>query len=204
MKKSNWIAFAIAAIISIVLLCLWFYLGFNHVDSPLDLVISIIWWVVIIALCYGIYRVEKKRMERLRTCYVLAGEPGSYYNSEAGVVQMQQVMEQARQNGQPEPTMVDAIQETLEKLEYGFDIAEMPSKDDEGVEYKYIVRNTTFKVKDEDEQQAQQQANADASAAQQDNEEEVEWEGEVQSVEDPDADPIPFKSKEELAAILQA
>ena len=54
MKKSNVIVFAIAAVLSIFLLWLWYFLGFNQIDSPLDLIISIIWWVVIVALIAGV------------------------------------------------------------------------------------------------------------------------------------------------------
>ena len=53
MKKSNWIGLAIAVLVDVFLLWLWFFLGFNQVDSPLDLVISIIWLVVIVAVVVG-------------------------------------------------------------------------------------------------------------------------------------------------------
>ena len=48
MKKSNIIITAVAAIASIFLLWLWYFLGFNEVDSPTDLVVSVAWWAVVI------------------------------------------------------------------------------------------------------------------------------------------------------------
>ena len=83
MKKSNVIVFAIAAVLSIFLLWLWYFLGFNQIDSPLDLIISIIWWVVIVALIAGVVKVEKTRREKIRTTYV---GTGFLFNSEAGTV----------------------------------------------------------------------------------------------------------------------
>lgn len=47
MKKSNIVVLTIAAVVSVFLLGLWFFLGFNQIDSPLDLVVSVIWWVAI-------------------------------------------------------------------------------------------------------------------------------------------------------------
>lgn len=42
MRKSNWLVAVMAALSCAVLLGLWFQLGFNHVDDPLDLVIAIV------------------------------------------------------------------------------------------------------------------------------------------------------------------
>ena len=84
MKKSNWIITAIAVVVSAFLLCLWYYLGFNKVDDPYDLVLSIIWWIVIALAVFLIFRVEKKRREAIRTIYV---SPGKLFNSEAGIVE---------------------------------------------------------------------------------------------------------------------
>lgn len=192
MKKSNWIVFAIAAILSIVLLGLWYGLGFNHVDSPLDLVLTIIWWAIIVVMWVLINRVEKKREERQRTCYVM---PGAFYNSEVGVVRMEDAVAAASAAGKPKPAgITDAMQDSLEKLEYGFEVKSMPSKSDAGVDYRYIVRSSAFKVKDA----AQQAAGARAYGQRRD----VEWNGEVVSMDRPNAKPVPFRNKEELAAII--
>ena len=42
MKKSNVIITVVLAAVSIFLLALWYMLGFNEIDSPLDLVISVL------------------------------------------------------------------------------------------------------------------------------------------------------------------
>lgn len=44
MKKTNTIIAAVLAVISVVLLVVWYALGLNHVDEPLDLVLSVVWW----------------------------------------------------------------------------------------------------------------------------------------------------------------
>lgn len=128
MKKSNWIAFIIAIIISAFLLWLWFYLGFNHIDYPLDLVLSIIWWVIVAVACYVIYRVEKKRQERARTCYVA---DNYIYNAEAG---------SSSAEG-PEET-VQRMHDVIKELEYTFDVKDMP-KDPK---FNFVVRSKKFKV----------------------------------------------------------
>ena len=81
MKKSNVIITVVLAAVSIFLLALWYALGLNRVDEPLDLIVSIVWWAVIVAAIIAVVKVENTRRERVRTVYVANG---SYYNSEAG------------------------------------------------------------------------------------------------------------------------
>ena len=81
MKKSNVIITVVLAAVSIFLLALWYALGLNRVDEPLDLIVSIVWWAVIIVAIVAVVKVENTRRERVRTVYVANG---SYYNSEAG------------------------------------------------------------------------------------------------------------------------
>ena len=45
MKKSNVIVFVLLALASAFFLWLWYFLGLNRVDEPLDLVLSIVWWL---------------------------------------------------------------------------------------------------------------------------------------------------------------
>ena len=45
MKKSNVIVLAVAALVAAFLLFLWYYLGFNRIDNPFDLVLTICWWI---------------------------------------------------------------------------------------------------------------------------------------------------------------
>ncbi|MGI6104879.1 MAG: hypothetical protein ACOYD7_01645 [Raoultibacter sp.] len=70
MKKSNVIVYILLAVVSIFLLWLWYYLGLNNIDEPLDLVISIVWWLIVIVAIVVIVRVEKARKQRIQTIYV--------------------------------------------------------------------------------------------------------------------------------------
>lgn len=54
MKKSNVIVLAVAALVAAFLLFLWYYLGFNHIDSPFDLVLTVVWWLGIALIVGGI------------------------------------------------------------------------------------------------------------------------------------------------------
>ena len=124
MKKSNYLVLAVSALVSIFLLYLWYSLGFNKIDSPLDLVISIIWWALIAVLVVWINKLEKTRQQRIRTMYLA---PTVLYNSETGVRRLQ-----------PRASTVEAMQEVLEGLEYGFDTHDLPSRDE--VDFAYVVK----------------------------------------------------------------
>lgn len=84
MRKSNWIFFLIACAASIILLMLWYALGFDKVDSPLDLVLSVAWWVIAIAAAVIVSRMESKRRYHQRTVYVMSD--GSLFSPELGTV----------------------------------------------------------------------------------------------------------------------
>ena len=136
MKKSNWLAFIVAIIISAFLLWLWFFLGFNHIDAPLDLVLSIIWWCIIALACFIIYRVEKKRQERARTCYVA---DNYVYNSEVGSM--------AAEGAE---AAVQRMHDVIDNLEYTFDVKDMP----QNPKFNFVVRSKKFKItREADEQQ---------------------------------------------------
>ena len=128
MRKSNWIIVAILAAASAFFLWLWYYLNFNLVDNPVDLLFTIVWWAVIIAACAGIHLAEKKRRERVRTAFLA---PGMIYNSEAGVVRLE-----------PDESMADALQRMLANLDYGFEMAAVPEKS--RVRFLQIVRTSKF------------------------------------------------------------
>lgn len=136
MKKNNVIAFIVAIIISAFLLWLWYYLGFDHIDAPLDLVLSIIWWVLVAVLCVAIYRVEKTRQERVRTCYV---SDELVYNSEAGTVPSENMDE-----------AVERIHDIVNGLDYSFDVEERP----ESVRFDYVVRSAVFKMNQEADEES--------------------------------------------------
>lgn len=135
MKKSNYLVLAISALVSIFLLYLWYSLGFNQIDNPLDLVISIIWWALIVALVVWINKLEKTRQQRIRTVYLA---PAALYNSETGVRELED-------GANP----VEAMQTVLEGLEYGFDTQDLPSRDE--IDFTYVVKTEEYKpAEDED------------------------------------------------------
>lgn len=150
MKKSNWITLSIAAVVSIVLLWLWYFLGFYLIDNPLDLVLSIVWWVLIALVVFMIFRVEKARKQRIRTMYV---GKSNFFNSEAGTVAY------ADEEG-----LISLMGNTLEELKYDFTKNDLPDLEDNPVEY--VVKTSSFDTKDED----------DTEGSKKDID---EWEGEV-------------------------
>ncbi|MGN0302471.1 MAG: hypothetical protein ACI4BI_06335 [Anaerotardibacter sp.] len=150
MKKSNWIIMAIAVLSACFFLGLWYYLHFDIVDNPLDLVLTIVWWVLVAVACIVIHKTEQQRQERIRTCYVGSGV---LFNSEYGVVGF------GTSNSASEK-----IEELLKNLEYNFNREEIPldSNGNSTIKFTYIVRTKTFQNKKNE-----------------DNLEELKWEGEV-------------------------
>ena len=196
MRKSNVIILAVLAVAAGFFLWLWYYLGFNFVDDPFDLVLAVVWWAVVVALVVGIHAAERKRQRRVRTAYLA---PGVLFNSEAGFVDLAAFEEGT--------TLVDALEHTLADLKYSFDRKDpadegaaapdgaVPSAamagdvaSSEGpaevrpqgpVRFERIVRTDKFDKGDAGK-----------------------WEGEVVDVKTQEA--TPFKGKEELSALLAA
>lgn len=104
MRKNNWIVVALAVVASVALLALWFGLGLNNVDSPVDIVVSVLWWVVVAAVVAGIMWAENKRRQRMRLAFV--GD-GVLYNAERGIVMVEQGADE-----------VSTLQRTLSSLSY--------------------------------------------------------------------------------------
>ena len=129
MKKSNWIGLAIAVLVDVFLLWLWFFLGFNRIDSPLDLVISIIWLVAIVAVIVGVNHFERQREKRLRTIYV---SPTALFNKERGLVSL---------GSAAAPSVMECI---LNDMEYGFDLKEMPKPEE--FDCRYVVQTDEYKA----------------------------------------------------------
>lgn len=128
MRRSNWIIAAVLLLASVVFLWVWHALQFDLVDNPLDIVVTVIWWVVILVACLAIHWAEKKRQERIRTIFIA---PGLLYNSEIGVVRIE-----------PGAELVDVLQSVLSNLTYGFDLAELPSNS--RVRFQRIVHSSKF------------------------------------------------------------
>lgn len=130
MKKSNWIGLAIAVLVDVFLLWLWFFLGFNRIDSPLDLVISIIWLVAIVAVAAVVNRLERQREKRLRTIYVSST---AVFNKERGLVSLG--------SAAAAPSVMERI---LRDMEYGFDLKEMPKPEE--FNCRYVVQTDEYKA----------------------------------------------------------
>ena len=172
MKKSNVILTAVAVVVSAFLLWLWYNLGFDRVDAPLDLVLSIVWWVILVIGAALVVKVEKTRREQVRTSYVC---PGRIYNSETGVLTVTGA------------SVADSLAAVLENLDYGFDAIDGPDPDDEHnpIRWTHVVRTSTYSPAEQHD---------DGS-----RDEEV-WEGEVVVVET--GNKIPFSSRAQLATIV--
>lgn len=154
MKKSNVILAVVAVIASAFLLWLWYNLGFDKVDSPLDLAMSVIWWVIIAAGVVLVAKVEKTRREKVRTAYV--GD-GKLYNSESGLLTLTAGSSAA-----------DSVAAVLAALEYGFDHTTAPVSGAEGaVKWSHVVRTSKYEPESNSDGQHQNET----------------WEGEVVVVE---------------------
>ena len=173
MKKSNIIVLAVAAAVSVFLLALWFILGFNHVDSPVDPLVTLVWWIVIVAAVLVINKVESTRRERIRSVYV--GE-GQLFNPELGLV-----------SAQPGTSLVGNVASIVESLDYGFDKQDFPEEDQ--FTPRLLVRTTEYKREyDSSDEQSR------------DRQQRLTWKGEV--VFPKGAGSREFNSPEELHAIL--
>jgi hypothetical protein len=197
MRKSNWIVMVVAVAISAFLLWLWYYLGFNNIDSPLDLIISIVWWALVALFVYLIVRSEAKRQRQIRTIYV---SDGALFNPERGLVAC------------PDPaTRIDAMQEILSNLSYGFHMEDMPAEDD--FDCSYVVRTDDFKEREADEGNATEDgrtsqatsvsATTPAASGATDQADDVTWKGSVVHVDHANGNKeSSFDGRQQLGAAL--
>lgn len=176
MKKSNIIVLAVAAAVSVFLLALWFILGFNHVDSPVDPLVTLVWWVVIVAAVLIINKVESTRRQRIRSVYV--GE-GQLFNSELGLV-----------SAQPGTSLVGNVASIVENLDYGFGKQDFPEEDQ--FTPRLLVRTIEYKREYDSDKEQQSYERG--------QQQRVTWKGEV--VFPKGAGSREFNSPEELHAIL--
>lgn len=184
MKKSNVIIFVLLALVSAFFLWLWFFLGLNRIDEPLDLVLSIVWWAVIVAAIAIIVKMERTRRQRVRTVYV--GDR-ALFNSEKGFVSIE--------NAEP---MHEAIAAILKNLKYDFERADFPDK--EKFEVRYFVRTKEFDAADHEDSAVDEQSQRVEEASVEQPSEQKKWKGEVFVVETKEA--RPFDTPEELVGIL--
>lgn len=147
MKKNNYIVIAVAAILGAFLLFLWYYLGFNKIDNPLDLALTVLWWVADAAIVAGIVHFEKKRQEQIRTIYV---SPAALFNSERGVVSVPDAADR-----------VEAMESILQGLTYDFSNEDMPDQKD--FEYLYVVQTEKYEAAKKAEEEGAVEAHGRAA-----------------------------------------
>lgn len=170
MKKSNVIVLAVAALVAAFLLFLWYYLGFNRIDNPFDLVLTICWWIGIGLIVSGIMYVEHKRQRQIRTIYV---SPTALYSSEKGIVALH------------DTTMMEAMRNILEKLEYDFSREDLPDK--KTFDYRFVVQTDEYKEGNEEKG------------------EEPTWKGTVTKIDRENGNvETSFEDEEELMNVLAA
>ena len=128
MKKSNILILAISVLASAFLLYLWWVLGFNKVDNPLDLTVSIIWWVIIAALIALITCWERRRRRVMSIIYL---SPSALYNAETGVYEFEGA------------APIDVMEEVLKNLAYGFKVQDLPEASE--FDYRYVVKTDLYK-----------------------------------------------------------
>lgn len=177
MKKSNVVIFVLLALASAFFLWLWFFLGLNRVDEPLDLVLSIVWWAVVVVAIAVIVKMERTRRRRIRTVYV--GD-GLAFNSEAGLVELEEGV-----------STQEAVAAILDKLTYDFTRNDFPDEDE--FRPKFFIRTKEFEADEPKEESEQSPEQESASAFR-------KWKGEVFLVDAKQE--RPFDTPEELSAIL--
>lgn len=129
MKKSNVIITALIVLVSAFLLFLWVYMGFYRVDNPLDLILSIVWWVVLALAIAVIVKSEKTRRARIRRMYIGAD---ALFNSEEGLVAC---------SGPDQ--VITTMGGILDDLKYSFKREDAP--EGETFVAAYLVKTDTYK-----------------------------------------------------------
>lgn len=131
MTKSSCVVYTLIAMASAVLLCLWYALGFHYIDSPTDLVVSIVWWALIALLVVLTVRAEREREAACRTIYI-ARDGRSLFNPEHGLVEV---------SGR---TPMDVMTVLLQGMDYGFGRKEFPDASD--FTPGFLVRTRSFEA----------------------------------------------------------
>ena len=185
MKKSNVIVFVLLALASAFFLWLWYFLGLNRVDAPLDLVLSIVWWLVIVVAIAVIVKMERTR------------RPAGSHRVRGATVP-RTTASRAWRLSKALSRCTEVIAGILQSLKYDFSRADFPDKDRFVV--KYFVRTKRFEAEEKQGSDAvvdSEQASAGAAKPQI---QQKTWTGEVFIVETKEE--RPFGSPEELARIL--
>lgn len=128
MKKSNIIVFLALTLASIILLWQWYSLGYNHVDNPVYIAITVLWLIVIVAGIIIIVLVERNRCQRIKHVYIsdeliFNYEKGSFpYNDSA--------------------ELLSRVEQVLEELNYSFRQHDFPNE--YAFPIRHIIRTKNF------------------------------------------------------------
>lgn len=114
MRKPTIIITVILVAISIGLLIAWYALGLYRIDTPLDLIVDVVWWLVIAGCCLLVVRSEQARRRAIRTIYV---SPTALYNSSTGLVPCTDPAQRPA-----------AMRRILSDVDYGFHKRELPAE----------------------------------------------------------------------------
>lgn len=128
MRKSNWVFLCGTCFVSVVLLMAWYMLGFYKVDSPLDLVLSVIWWAVLAVAIVIVAKLEQKRRYHERAVYVMSD--GTLFSPELGSV--------ARNNA----SVIDRMANIICALDYVLDMKTLDKE--QTVNVTHIVYTDKF------------------------------------------------------------
>lgn len=133
MRKSNWVVVAIAIVAVAALLWLWYFLGFNRIDSPVDIVVAVVWWVVIALVIFAIKHAENKRREKMRVAFI--GD-GFLYNPEGGLM-----------IPDPGESEIALLERTLASMTYPDKVVALD--EERQLAFRWVVRSFKF---DQDEE----------------------------------------------------
>lgn len=111
MRKNNWLVLAVSLVVSVLLLAVWFALGFSRVDSPLDMIITAGWWIVVAVVISAIVWAERRRRQQMLTVFV---GNGVVYNPEVGVVRVHE-----------DESEVELMRNILAGLKFNDDVARL-------------------------------------------------------------------------------
>lgn len=128
MRRSGWIIVAIIACAALAYIGIWFYVGFDIAANPTDLVLTIVWWVLVLIVCVAVAIAEKRRQEAVRTTFI---SPDYLYNIESGLTEID-----------VDTPYVVALQKVLTDLEYG--MRKKDIKSDVRTRFICVVRSSRF------------------------------------------------------------
>lgn len=184
MKKGDVLTFVVLGMASVLLFCLWFYLGLFRINGVLDPLLILVWWGIAAAGIIAIVKTERIRRRCIRTVYI-----GDYatFSSEKGLMRFEST--------KPMQEIVAAI---LGNLQYDFTCASIPEHD--MFDARYFIRTREFSAGRTDDVSASAVSRVAGSIGAGAVSEPRRWKGEVVIMRTKEEKV--FENPEELAGIL--